>query len=140
MGTIWSLEYLKLFLVYSYQLYNLYQLLGFLQILSFIMMSRDILSRLNAAYYCCEILTVVAEARTGRAARRRGVPLWSPSRCRSCCTAAASRPTTAAPRRNMTQAELETKVKRRFTKISQSRRRPLLGPSPGYCGVNVRLA
>ena len=28
--------------------------------------------------------------------------------------------------------ELETKVKRRFTKISQSRRRPLLGPSPGW--------
>ena len=27
--------------------------------------------------------------------------------------------------------ELETKVKQRFAKISQSRRKPLLGPSPG---------
>ena len=27
--------------------------------------------------------------------------------------------------------ELETKVKRMFPKVSQSRRRPLLGPSPG---------
>ena len=27
--------------------------------------------------------------------------------------------------------ELETKVKRRYAKISQSHRRPLLGPSPG---------
>ena len=27
--------------------------------------------------------------------------------------------------------ELETKPTRRFAKISQSRRRPLLGPSPG---------
>ena len=27
--------------------------------------------------------------------------------------------------------ELQTKVKQRFAKISQSRRRPLLGPSPG---------
>ena len=27
--------------------------------------------------------------------------------------------------------ELETKAKRRYAKISQSRRRPLLGPSPG---------
>ena len=29
------------------------------------------------------------------------------------------------------RVELETKVKRRFAKIRQSRRRPLLGPSPG---------
>ena len=29
------------------------------------------------------------------------------------------------------QVELETKAIRRFPKISQSRRRPLLGPSPG---------
>ena len=28
--------------------------------------------------------------------------------------------------------ELETKVKRRFAKFSQSQRRPLLGPSPGW--------
>ena len=27
--------------------------------------------------------------------------------------------------------ELQTKVKRRYAKISQSQRRPLLGPSPG---------
>ena len=49
----------------------------------------------------------------------------------SCCgkTSAASAPVPASA--EATAVQLETKVIRMFPKISQSRRRPLLGPSPG---------
>ena len=40
-------------------------------------------------------------------------------------------------RSSATPLELETKVKRRLTKISKSRRRPLLGPSPGWIHLLV---